>query len=252
MKRRLNILSSAISDLTAPALAHITSDELMNIAKERMDANDHSRALHIYDVVLSRRKAQEYYAEIYFRKGEIHYRTEHFIDAIECFQLAVNLDHTGAMLALAAMYRWCEDGKKPRYSKAIALYETAIRLGNTQAIFELGTLHFNGEGCPVNLDIAISLFTQAESLGIEYADKLLIEAKNSLFKQTEGDIAGEILTPSSTASARKLGFFETPQTEKKLPACNAAKSVIRDDSSTISTHSKLNSNASAFVPKKGP
>lgn len=254
MKNRLSLTSTTLSGLNPARLAHLTSDKLMSIAKERMDAKDNESALHIYDIVLSRRKAQEYYAEIYFQKGEIHYRDKHFTDAIDCFQIAVNHGHVGAMLALASMYRWGDDGKRPRYSKAIALYETAIILGNAQALYELGTLHLNGEGCSVDIDLAISLFTQAGSFGIEDADLLLIEARKRLLEASLDDVTQKIPAPSSIVSPNKIGFFEEHHTDAKAVALDKDKKdekIPAEGSSALKVPSKLNSNASAFVPKKG-
>src|SRR5690625_1157281 len=81
----------------------------------------------------------------------------------------INLGHSNAMNKLARIYEDGDEfGIKQDIHKSIELYERAINLGNSDAMFDLAVIHQHGNdefGIKKDIDKTIELYEKSIKLG---------------------------------------------------------------------------------------
>ena len=59
------------------------------------------------------------------------------------------------------------------YKKSVEFYEKATKMGNTEALYALGELYYNGCGVEQNYEKAVELYRKAAQLGNTSAQNAL-------------------------------------------------------------------------------
>ena len=94
------------------------------------------------------------------------YVKKNYSKAVELFEKAVKLDKTNckALKDLAFCYK-CGDGVQKNYFKAYELYAQAADLGDGEAMYKISQMHEFGEGVEQDLNIAGELANRARAMG---------------------------------------------------------------------------------------